>query len=337
MSENHKGWLELADKKTNLVTELQNAELELQTILKDTLSISEREDNAAKYKKKHSELKEKRLSFTRDIEQRLFAPLMEFEKRTDPKVDAKFIAYEKNTLDLKLEDENKAREAKQKADEISRFETHLRNEYERIAADFRIAVYKELTTMYNHFIEAKIENPNVQDVITAVNSIKLSEVAKFPPVFNTREAFLEIYKKVPKVDWFELLKEANTTVTEKFAMYEHDLKANVKVDEAEAIAKIEQEKSERQAVNTLLAEATTVTFVSEGKPIKRMLDVVVEESPAFAKTVIANFLKYSASWEYLSNRKWSTLTVAQMAAALGKYMTETGDVIDGLKTKEVVK
>ena len=90
------------------------------------------------------------------------------------------------------------------------------------------------------------------------------------------------------------------------------------------------------ATNVLIAQAEVVQI--ETPKVKRELKVVIVESEIWAISVCNNFTRLLPHLsKYLRVKSWGNLTLAQMADAMGKYMSETGDKIGNLQTEEVCK
>jgi len=83
LTQQQNGWLRLADMKTSLFEELQKAELQVQGILSEINS-----DNLKSAKSVMAEAKEKRMSFTRLIDEKLLNPAMDYEKRMNQVISA---------------------------------------------------------------------------------------------------------------------------------------------------------------------------------------------------------------------------------------------------------
>jgi hypothetical protein len=288
-----------------------------------------------------SEAKRKRLDFTRMIDDKLLTPSMEFEKRMAAMIDE----ATKLELAARLDIESKAIESQLLQNEIAQFKTHIVNEWTRIAHEYRSNLQKMIDSSYINCIKAK--NP-VSDVPAMVADLKdimsrfaLGNFQKFDTMLISNEQSLEIFHSIDKYVHDGDLAYYQTLAEERFQMYAHDL-AN-----AESLAKLEQEQRIRVAAaeqelaadiatNTLIAQAETL--IVDTPKVKREIKIVFVESEAWAMVVLTNFIK---NWQYVNKyvkvKSWAKLSIGQMAEALAKHISETGETFANLQTEEVCK
>jgi hypothetical protein len=337
------GWLKLAEIRIDLFDRLRLDELACQAELKDIQNLPlEKMQSALKSAKFNlSEAKRKRLDFTRMIDDKLTGPSMEFEKRMAAMIDE----ATKLELAARLDIESKAIEAQLLQNEIAQFKTHIVNEWTRIAHEYRSNLQKMIDSSYINCIKAK--NP-VSDVPAMVADLKdimsrfaLGNFQKFDTRLIANEQALEIFHSIDKYEPSGDLAYYQTLAAERFQMYAHDL-AN-----AESLAKLEQEQQIRVAAaeqelaadiatNTLIAQAETL--IVDTPKVKREIKIVVVESEAWAMAVMSNFMKVWQDVNYrVKVKSWAKLSIGQMAEALAKHISETGETFANLQTEEVCK
>jgi hypothetical protein len=337
------GWLKLAEIRIDLFDRLRLDELACQAELKDfeNLPLERMQANLRNVKHFLSEAKRKRLDFTRMIDDKLTGPSMEYEKRMAAMIDE----ATKLELAARLDIESKAIEAQLLQNEIAQFKTHIVNEWTRIAHEYRSNLQKMIDSSYINCIKAK--NP-VSEVPAMVSDLKkimskfaLGNFQKFDTRLIANEQALEIFHSIDKYVHDKDLAYYQGLAEERFQMYAHDL-AN-----AESLAKLEQEQQIRVAAadqklaadiatNTLIAQAETL--IVDTPKVKREIKIVVVESEAWAMAVMTNFIK---NWQDVNYRvkvkSWAKLSIGQMAEALAKHISETGETFSNLQTEEVCK
>jgi hypothetical protein len=337
------GWLKLAEIKVDLFERLRLDELacqqELQNI--EALPLIRMQENLRFAKNHLSEAKKKRLDFTKMLDEKIYTPAMEFEKRMASMID------EANKLELaaRLDIESKAKAAQLLQNEIAQFKTHIVNEWTRISHEYRSNLQKMIDSSYINCIKAK--NPvsqvpaMVADLKNILSKIALGNFQKFDTRLIENEQALEIFHSIDKYEPSGDLAFYQDLVDGIFQMYGHDL-AN-----AESLAKLEEEQQLRVAAaeqelaadiatNTLIAQAETL--IVDTPKVKREIKIVVIESEAWAMAVITNFVK---NWQYVNKyvkvKSWAKLSIGQMAEALAKHMSETGETFANLQIEEVCK
>ena len=325
------GWVKLADMKSSLFEELQKAELQIQGILAEINS-----DNLKSAKSVMAEAKEKRMSFTRLIDDKLINPAMEYEKRMNQVISAAAVVE----LEMRKKAEQEALEAQEILNEEAALRTHIINEWFRIAAENRLNYEKAIEASYRNCLACRVPVEKIPAMIADMQHIleqfELPQMTKFNRVLVSEVRAMEIYNSIDKYDpVFDLMK-AKKNAAERWVNYEMDLAnadAAIKALENaanEREAAIAEEIAIETATNVLIAQAETVTI--ETPKIKREMKVVIVESEAWAKAVLVNFIKVFPV-DKLRVKSWSKLTLAQMAEALGK----SGAELHNLQMEEVCK
>ena len=337
-------WLLMAAKKNELVAELQNRELKAQSILLPVIGSESYQhiDNAlAEYRKHHTEMVEVRKAYTAAIESGIIQPLMAFEKRIDPKTNEAYIEASNESLRIRKEEADRTARINQKNEEFTRFKTHVQNEFFRIAAMHRATLRKEIYTQYEMAIKAK-QMPDLATIADMLFKVPYPTVEKFRPILLTGDEMLAEYKKIPGVDWDSIIADAKQELHDVFANFASDLKnakaalAHQKEQAQLAEIKAQKKLDEERALNTLIA--TSETVVIDAPKIKTTVKLVVVESEAWAKAVMAGFITNMPHLiKYIRTKSWSKLTIGQMAEYLGKLATDEGVTINNLQYKEISK
>ena len=337
------GWLKLAEIRINLFEQLQNDELACQSFLKDIekLPLETMQANLKSAKNLLSESKRKRLDFTRMIDDKLMNPVMEFEKRMASTIDE----ASKFELAKRLEIESKAKEEQLYANEISLYKAHIVNEWFRIAHEYRSNLQKMIDSSYINCLKMKVEVSKVPEMITdlqyILEKIEVPRFIMFNRMFITDQEALDIFHSIRKYEKDDDLKFYQNLVKEKYSMYKQDF------DNQDAIDKLlkeqqtrslnaEQELQAEIATNTLIAQSETL--IIDTPKIKREIKIIVIESEDWAKNIMTTFIKNRQYVnKYVRVKSWSKLTIGQMADALSKYISETGETFSNIKTEEICK
>jgi len=337
------GWLKLAEIRIDLFDRLRLDELACQAELKDidNLPLERMQANLRNAKFNLSEAKRKRLEFTRIIDDKLTQPSMEFEKRMAAMIDE----ATKLELAARLDNESKAIEAQLLQNEIAQFKTHIVNEWTRIAHEYRSNLQKMIDSSYINCIKAK--NPVTQvpamvaDLKTIMSKFDLGTFQKFQTRLMHDQQALKIYYDIDKYEPAGDLAYYQTLAEERFQMYAHDLANEESLQKLEQeqrarVAAAEQELAADIATNTLIAQAETL--IVDTPKVKREIKIVVVESEAWAMAVMTNFIK---NWQYVNKyvkvKSWAKLSIGQMAEALAKHISETGETFSNLQIEEVCK
>lgn len=329
-------WINMAVAKNTLVKELETAELGLQQILAAPADLPAALTN---YKKLHAEMVEKRKGFTAAIQTGLIEPLMAYEKRADPKTNARYQELEKKELQDRQVANAKAQAENAKNKEIADLKAHVQNEYHRICTKLRNDIGRDLQKQYEFHLreDVSVDFGTIKNMLDAV---PIDPMQKFPAAHLTQAEMLEIFNTIPKPNYKEIYDSFD--IEAHFANYNSDKK------NAEAAIKNSQTQQQLQEIenNRALATETSLTTLIAASEvatvvppkIKTEMKVVVEESEQWAKAVMAAFIvNLPYLQKYIRVKSWAKLTIGQMAEYLAKHVTETGEVIKGLKFEEVQK
>jgi len=338
------GWLKLAEIRIDLFDRLRLDELACQAELQniDNVTLERMQANIRNAKFNLSEAKRKRLDFTRMIDEKLSQPSMEFEKRMAAMIDE----ATKLELAARLDNESKAIEAQLLQNEIAQFKSHIVNEWTRIAHEYRSNLQKMIDSSYINCIKAK--NPvsqvpaMVADLKDIMSRFALGNFQKFTGISLLQDQqCIEIFHSIDKYEPAGDLAYYQNLAEERFKMYAHDLAneeslAKLLQEQQIRVAQAEQELAADIATNTLIAQAETL--IVETPKVKREIKIVVIESEAWAMAVMTNFIK---NWQYVNKyvkvKSWAKLSIGQMAEALAKHISETGETFSNLTTEEVCK
>lgn len=337
------GWLRLAEIKTTLFNDLQAAELAVQGIINgmgaDLPSVQEAIKEA---KGTMAEAKGKRLAFSRMIDDKLLTPAMAYEKRMAEVIEQAGATE----LELRKQAEKEAQAGQALQNEIAAYRAHITNEWYRIAAEYRTELHGLVTHCYVTLLKNKMNPQHLGEAIDnlerVLRDVKVPKPAKFNRTLIDNETARDIVASVQPFDAAWELENIISELPERFKMYAHDLE-NAEAAAAAIAKKAEEQAAEtaqklavEQATNVLIAEAETV--IIDAPKVKRELKIVPVESEQWATTIVANFLK---NWQYCNKfvrvKSWQKLTIGQMADALAKHISETGETITGIQTEEICK
>lgn len=340
-------WIGLATTKNQTVFELQRKELEAQGIL---ITVQGKEvayeaiDVAlAKYRKHHTETMDLRKAFTSLVDANIIQPLMEFEKRIDPKNNQPYQELINRSLTLRKAESDKAALVNAKNSEIAAFKAHIVNEFSRVVTEYRATIRREFTKHYNLMLTDKVEDPMLEKVKEFAREIMPPAVAKFNARYLPNEELMQIYTDTPKPDYATYYADLMVEMDMLFANYSSDLaNAEAAIKHQADAAKLREleeanEAKEEQALNTLIATSETV-IIDEPK-IKKSVQVTVIESWAWANSVMATFMINEQKLNKYMGRVKSVakLSIGQMATYLGQLATDEGISFKGLEMKEVEK
>lgn len=364
-----RGWLKLAGDKITLFEELEAGKLAVQQMFlnvktdMETDSLENLCNNTkglslsvlnkrlesvqaviAKAKEIWAVDKEKRLAFTRRLEEKLINPSMEFEKESNIAIQMAV----KNEFILRKAVTDLNKEAEKKNNEEASFKAHCENEHFRIAAQYRADLESFTLDAYAKALEQKQPVKQIEAYRASIKNfladIALSKFIKYEfrkddngnPIIP-KERAAEIFKSVKPYNSEDDLKAAQDKVDEVFINYAADLKKSEKVvkevrkEIEEVKEKVEEEIETEAATNNLIAKAETFTMTG-GPTIKENWKVQPEpetesESWQWALAVIAAFLKnIQKAQPFLKVKTRSKLTVQQMADALGKLHTSDNTI-----------
>jgi hypothetical protein len=251
---------------------------------------------------------------------------------------------EANKVELakRLAIESEAKEQQLHANEVALYKAHIVNEWTRIAHEYRSNLQKMIDSSYINCIKARLPVDNVphmvDDLVNILAKIELSNFQKFDINFICSLEALDIFHSIDKYEPAGDLAYYQSLVPDTFSMYAHDFNSIDQLEEEQRIrvAQAEQELKADLAINTLIAQSETL--IVDTPKVKREIKIVVVESEAWAMAVITNFVK---NWQhvnkYVKVKSWAKLSIGQMAEALAKHISETGETFSNLETEEVCK
>lgn len=338
------GWIKLSDIKTALFDDLQRAELMVQNLTDNIQgkSLVVVQENIKRAKQTLSEAKTKRLEFTRMIDEKLINPTMAFEKRMLENID------KANAVELELRKAAAAEAEKEQLylNEVAALKAHIVNEWFRIAAQYRYELEKITLESYSNCLKNRVPVDQIEhmttDMIRILDNWKLPEFQKFERKFVPDGHAKEVFDSIDKYDPAGDLKRAKDNVANVWSTYANDLQnADIAIESIEMetdhkLQSLKQDIALETATNTLIAEAETL--VIDAPKVKKEIKIVVVESEAWAKTIVANFVRlWPYANKYVRVKSWSKLSIGQMAEALSKHINETGNIIPGVEIEEVCK
>lgn len=343
-----KGWLTLGAAKQDLARRHELATLELQKILQDAEpNITSTEEALSIYRKKHADMIAEGQKFRGVIKEKIMAQSLQIEANYDPKNYEGYKVVNERLIKMKTDQEERNSQAQRRAQERNNYIAHKKNQYELLAADYKQRALNEINTMYISYLKGKVQDPDVEAIRQTITDLKFDTSEKvvgtqYQRKYITDDEAKAIMADLEKPNLPILRNQMIVLLDQKFSSYQHDLKANT-VEQVEMFAQqevqeIKQEAEMNVGINNLTAQAVDVPSVmAEGKPLTRAVKVVVEDSEAWHLKVITAYLKFPLCRAHVGVKKWSNLTVGQMAAALGAYATETGEMSAELEYEELIK
>lgn len=366
-------WLQLAHAKGTILDALKKKELELQGIMLSynaqfkpewnddgfwlnitaeqkqevVNALVELQGKLSEYLKGVKELPEIRKGFTRYLD-RIFEELSAVEKRA---VEWKGFEDAKQLYIL-------IRDKKEKSDNVvlnkinehDRFITFLKNEYIRIAADYRERLLNLLDQCYIFCLE----NEKITDQATLISEVKTvweqmqmlkpDDLARFNYQLHSRDEMIAMMKEVVPPDYGQILLQSKDAVNTKFQMFWNDrqnaekAKEFIQKEQNERNAEIESAATRQISVNNLTTAAATVSIGIDDANLKssvtKRVMVVEDENPLWAQKVISSFLSnWPTASAYLRIRKWGNLSTSQMASALD----DAGITVEGVSYESKTK
>lgn len=351
------GWLGMEYTKRKTFEALTKAELEIQGEVAKILAkaadgaelpvMVERQKEVVgllkSAKGKWATMEAQRKYLTGFLTDNVITPSMYFEKRALEELKK----AEDHEFKMRKAIETETNKQQGLINEKAAYKTHIENEINRIRENYKAGLKKFALDCYAMLLTDKepvSELPRFKkNLVELMQKRKLDEPTVYNRVLVSDDEARKIIATITMYDNTADLQEAINSVDSVFTMYEQDLAnseaaaARVKAEAVtlanETAANIQQEA----AINNLTGRAGT--FVFEGGPkVKRKMDVVIENSEAWALAVLGNFMRlFNDVRKYVSVKEWEKLTIKQMASALGKYVTETAEELQGLKVKEVEK
>jgi hypothetical protein len=337
-------WVQLAQKKNELTQKLANSELALQKILLD-VNVNDYktiDEALAVYRKSHTSLIETRKEFTSIIDANIVQPLMQFEKRADPKVNTLYLELTTTSLNLRQIAAKKAHEFQSIENEKNMFTNHCINEFLRIESKYIQDLNNEVDSCYSQFLSQGIKEPMLAEVEAFLRGVKLDAIRKFVPIIITKEQMQELFLKVEQPKYNDILENKIAMLPQIFINYETDLAnaaAAIEARELEAkiaAKEIEQKLEAETAINTLISNASTP--VVETPKIKVELKIEVINSPEWAQLIMTHFIANMPTLvKYVRVKTWDNLSIGQMATAIAKHATDTGETYKGILYSELCK
>lgn len=319
-------WVSLATKKNELSADLTKRELALQQLLlnvpDDQIAIKLQE-----YRKLHTDLIETRKGFTSIITDKLITPMMEWEKRSDPKTNTTYLASQTRELEHRKKNVADATLQQNIATEKGQFKAHFQNEYMRISQDYRNALAGIIQRTYHDCLVAKTPPDGIDGALAiarlAMADEKHGQPAKFSRVYLTPEAAAALYKELRTPDYSAILTETLPDLDAKFEMYAHDLanaeeaaRASQTAFEA-TIVESKQELVQEQAANVLMASAESFIMSDVKGVVSKKMIVIEDNSEGWIVKIMSAFLaNFQVAFGKTSVKKYSGLSVKQMSAAL---------------------
>lgn len=337
-----KSWVAVGEWKSQLAKSHELKSLELQKLLLNPgTTIVEIENTLGSYRKLHQEMTKDGQQFRALIDEKVLQQSLTIEKEYSPKVNENYLLAEKSLTTLKLKAESDAKSTQAKAQEKLNYATHIKNEYLTVSNELRQAAVIEMNTMYVSYLKGNVKNPDIEAIKATIRGMQPRKYVMYNKQYVTDPEATIITQGIPRPDYNAIREEMVALVDEKFKSYAHDLKANT-VEQVEAAAQeeikeIAKETAIEVGVNTMSAQANVPEIIHEGKALKRLLECVVEGGEQWHINVISAYLKNPLCRSHITVKAWENLTVKQMAAALGKYASETGDVDPNLQYREIVK
>jgi hypothetical protein len=228
------------------------------------------------------------------------------------------------------------------------FRAHIKNEQIRIVTEYNSVLLRRINFYYTQALKDKKLNSKdlksfVSDIKNELPNIEVPKMSKYNYTQMTKERAGEIYAEFEKLDTSPDLKNAIEKVDEVFSMYSHDYKNADKAIEAATAAvettiqSVQQVAEQETAMNTLIGSADSMEFAG-GPGIKKKLEIVDDNTEAFAIAVMTNFIANIAeARKHVRVTAWGKLSITQMGAALAKLAEGKKDKFTGLKFTEVEK
>jgi hypothetical protein len=339
-----KSWLSMADKVANLKNSLQAQELNLQALANKPASTYEEIDVIiVKYDKDLKVMIAERMQFTQMIDTMLIKPMMEYEKRC--KDLPQYHSLKMKSLELRKAAEAESLQLEQLNAEKATFKSYVENEWIRIQTEYVIELSRIIDKYYKDCLESNIETPGLEPLFEQMESIKHPKPNKYTPVLLTKEMMMEINSTIPAPDFHLRLVESQVNATDMFDNHYSASFANkanaieqMKKDAIAKEAKIKQDAEKSAAINVLVAKAESHSVTIVAPKIKRDLQPIINDTPQWALNVMMQFVRLEADlWKHIRVKTYANITIEQMAKALAKYHSETGEIINGVEFMEVEK
>jgi hypothetical protein len=335
------GWIKLAGIKTDCFDSLQKSELAVQGFLTghEEMDLEKIQVAIKDAKNEAANAKDRRLHFTKMLDEKLIQPAMAFEKRNEELI----ATASKKELELRKVAAAELEKVNAKNREAASLEAHIKNEFERISKNYRNAISKTISEMYAKALTQKVKVKDIpayiEDCIQAIAGIVLEKPVKFTRNLVKDEEAKAVLSKITKYDSKVDFEAAiNRLKTETFAMYAEDLKNGEQAAAAamqkseEEIAANNEEWNLEAATNTLMAQATPLEMTG-GPVVKKQQKIILEDTEQFAMKVLATFIKnWPEASKKIGVKSWTKL-VDPFVKALDKMDTQFND----FKYEEICK
>lgn len=344
------GWLSFCDYRERTFNSLLRGELEIQnlfnTVTADT-PLADMQETLKKIKSLYDERKNERLLFTNKLKDKVIDASMEFEKRSEELVDK----LTKLELDTRVAAEAVANKTKNLDLEKAAYKAHVINENLRIKTEYCNALERRVAFYYTNAITPgskkmtkKELGEHYADIKKELAQIELSKPIAYNRVLVDIPMAKEILATVVMYDPAPDLLAYQNKVETAFAMYEQDFKNPVAAIAAtnnsveQTINTNTQQAEVEQLTNNIAAAASTFEMTG-GPVVRRKRAVIIENTPEWAMSVIANFTRlFNMAAPKLQNKTWEKLTLGQMCGAFNKLLADNDKlVLTGLQTEEIKK
>ena len=331
-------WLILGRGKLVLDQGLTKYSLELSGILNGyekytKLTVAELTKKLADFRKRQGDMVEFRKLYTKHLDA-LVIKCMAQEKayNHDPKkgdVNETYKLAAALELNLRKEAEEDEIKKQKKATENANLTAHIKNEYYRIAAQYRKDLEVIINDAYTHCLTQKTPVENIHIATDAakktMKDVRPQQRTAFTLVLTTKEEAEAILKDIPTPDYATAWAEALSNLKEKFELYANDLEnapaaieaANEEL--ADTISEINNDVEATAATTVLLENAGAYVAPPAGLKaveVKKKIKIQKEDQrwvTAIMAAFLNNFVKCIVK---IRNSDYSKITIAQMAAAL---------------------
>jgi hypothetical protein len=274
-----KGWLTLAHKKVETFEALQKGELEIQGFLNgyETMDLATIQTALSTAKNKTADFKAQRLHFTGMIDERLVKPAMEFEKRSQELIDK----VAKKELELRVAAEQKSKAGENLEKEKAQLTAHVKNEFVRIATEYKNGLIQAITHIYTTALTQKIKAKDIPAYVEAsvgqLAAVVPSKFVKFERKLVDDDTAKLIFAGIEKYNHVPDYEAAvNKLRTETFEMYANDLKnADAAIESINQMAEEQQAANNEEwdlesSTNTLMSSASTGLVMSGTKLFRKI-------------------------------------------------------------------
>ncbi len=321
--EREASWILLGKGKAKLDAQLTSQELNMQGVLLGALPLAEK---LATYKKQYADLVDFRKSYTKLLDLAK-DQCMVVEKRCDPKTNAEFLKVEAAELEERKVAAENDRKARAIAEERAALKAYLTNAYAQQAYDYRYELTSIVNKAYENALRSKKPvdsvDTEVKLTIEQLRSVMIQPIPKFNLQLLSKEDAKIVHDSVDRTPINSVLADAKSLLDEKFSMYANDFANAEAIIEQERIqnaaaAQLASQALEQQKAITTLTTNADVYVEATTKGVKESTSIKIEDdSQKWVLTIISAFAaNFQQAFPKIKNKKYSSLTVAQMAAAL---------------------